>query len=345
MDTFYFDLQRFNDEDEVGDNAEQLESGDSAEESGQPKPDFILKDGRIVFLHDDEDDDETEEDDGEPGEEDDEGKKEPEGTPAKEQAESKYTPSEIRELDFEDLDPKKIPEEMLPWYRSMQSGFTRKMQQLSEKEKALKPSEEQPPAEEGTPDLKAHISGLANLAKFQASQMLNIDPADFDRMDDDHEAAYQIALMKINKAVDANIEKESALVRYDAEMAEENPDYYKIKQWAKEEYIDEMPFKDRVGFEKAIKEADVKALNKKYFPMLKEAYDKAHGLEKPKGEQQPSLEEKIKQKSRPAAKPPELESDKSSESKVDKKFNAVNLKGKSLNEQINLLVKAGLAKP
>jgi hypothetical protein len=340
MDKFFFNLQRFN-EDATEETVEQLESGDSTEESGQPKAEFRLdENGRIQFIHDDEETDETDEaeDETDPDEEEAE-----DSTPAKqEQADSQYTPQEMKDLDFEDLDPKKIPEAMLPWYRSMQSGFTRKMQQLSEKERALKAPEQPAPQEEGTPDPKAHIKGLASLARFQACQVLEIDPDEFDRTDDDHEAAYQIALLRINQAVDETVHKERALVTFDEDMASADPEYYKIKQWAKDSYIGRMPYDDRMGFETAVRNSDTKALERKYFPMLKEAYEKENGISKPK---EKPIEEVVKSKSRVVKTPPSLEASRNSEKQVDKGFNPEQLKGKTMQEQVALLMKAGLAKP
>ena len=338
MEKFKFDLQRFGEvEDE---DVEQPGSGDSTEENGQ-KAEFRLdENGRIVFLHDDDDetdDEDDEEIDEEPADEEDD---EPDDTPKKEQAPEKYTAQQLKDLDFEDLDPKKIPEEMLPWYRSMQGAFTRKMQKLAEKEKGL--AQEQPPKqEEQTPDVKQHIQGLANLARFQACQVLQIEPEDFDRTDDDHEAAYQIALMNINKAVDETVKKEKALMTFDEEMAESDADYYAIKQWAKESYINKMPYDDRLGLEDAVARGDTKLLAKKYMPMLKAAYNKEHGKETP----DKPITEKVKEKARVSKEPPKLESGKNTDVKKSGKFDASELKGKTLNEQINLLVKAGLARP
>lgn len=337
MEKFKFDLQRFGEvEDE---DVEQPMSGDSTEEDGQ-KAEFRLdENGRIIFLHDDDETDDTDDEDidEEPA---DDGDDEPDDTPQKEQAPEKYTAQQLKDLDFEDLDPKKIPEEMLPWYRSMQGAFTRKMQKLAEKEKTL--TQEQPPKqEEQTLDVKQHIQGLASLARFQACQVLGIESEDFDRTDDDHEAAYQIALMNINKVVDETVSKEKALMTFDEEMADIDADYYAIKQWAKESYINRMPYDDRIGLERAVTSCDTRALAKKYLPMLKEAYNKEHGketTEKP-------ITEKVREKARVSKEPPKLEGGKNTDVKKSGKFDASELKGKTLNEQINMLVKAGLARP
>lgn len=42
-----------------------------------------------------------------------------------------YTPEEVQELGIERLDPRRIPEELVPFYRSMQADYTRKTQALA----------------------------------------------------------------------------------------------------------------------------------------------------------------------------------------------------------------------
>lgn len=345
MKLFELDLQRFN-EDVEDDTAEQSGSENSAEEDGQQepqsKPDFMLKDGRIVFLNE-EDGEASDDEPGDSGEDDEEEPK-VKDTPAKEQVPDTYTPQQVKDMDFEDLDPKKLPEEMLPWYRSMQAGFTRKMQQLSEQAKTQPKQEEQPP-QQRTPDVKEHIQGIASLAKFQACKLLDIQPEDFDRTDDDHEAAYQVAILKINQMVEQNVSKEQALVNFDADMAETDADYNKVKQWAKESWIDVMPHNARMELEVAVQNGDVKSLQKKFYPMMRDAYNKAHGIADTKAEQKQTITEKVAQKSRPAKEPPSLEESKNGDKASKKQFDYANLKGKTFQEQVNMLVGLGLAKP
>lgn len=75
------------------------------------------------------------------------------GTPQGEQA--SYTPEEIRTTDFEKLDPNRLPPEMAPWYKSMQAGFTRKMQELSEVMKAVQGLPAEARAKEEAPRITA----------------------------------------------------------------------------------------------------------------------------------------------------------------------------------------------
>ena len=48
-----------------------------------------------------------------------------------------YTPEEVREIGIEKLDPNRIPEELKPYYKSMQADYTRKTQSVAEQKKEL----------------------------------------------------------------------------------------------------------------------------------------------------------------------------------------------------------------
>ncbi len=54
-----------------------------------------------------------------------------------------YSKEEIETLGLDKLDPKKIPQELVPFYKSMQADYTRKTQALAEEKKKLKLLEEE----------------------------------------------------------------------------------------------------------------------------------------------------------------------------------------------------------
>jgi hypothetical protein len=121
VEKFKFDLQLFND------------SGDTGATNPDPGKEMVGLDdqGNVKMFYDNQ------------GEEDDNldesGQEEPETKDNKppESEQTYYTPDDVRSTDFEKLDPSKIPPEMVPWYKSMQAGFTRKTQELANEKKVI----------------------------------------------------------------------------------------------------------------------------------------------------------------------------------------------------------------
>lgn len=55
-----------------------------------------------------------------------------------------YTPEEMRELDFNDVDTSRIPAEMMPFYKSMESGVQRKFQEIARAREQLQQQTQRP---------------------------------------------------------------------------------------------------------------------------------------------------------------------------------------------------------
>ena len=73
-----------------------------------------------------------------------------------------YTKEEIEKIGIDKLDPKKIPEELVPFYKSMQADYTRKTQRLAEERKKLEAA-------------KAEIERQARLIEMQAQTNLPLE--------------------------------------------------------------------------------------------------------------------------------------------------------------------------
>ncbi len=73
-----------------------------------------------------------------------------------------YTKEEIEKIGIDKLDPNKIPEELVPFYKSMQADYTRKTQRLAEERKKLEAA-------------KAEIERQARLIEMQSQTNLPLE--------------------------------------------------------------------------------------------------------------------------------------------------------------------------
>lgn len=79
-----------------------------------------------------------------------------------------YTKEEIEQLGIDKLDPNKIPEELVPFYKSMQADYTRKTQQLAEERKRLEQLKQQVILQSQLAELHAQT----NIPTTQLAQLL-----------------------------------------------------------------------------------------------------------------------------------------------------------------------------
>lgn len=79
-----------------------------------------------------------------------------------------YTKEEIEQLGIDKLDPNKIPEDLLPFYKSMQADYIRKTQQLAEERKRLEQLKQQVILQSQLAELHAQT----NIPTTQLAQLL-----------------------------------------------------------------------------------------------------------------------------------------------------------------------------
>ena len=158
-----------------------------------------------------------------------------------------YTPEEIKRLGLDKLDPNKLPPELVPFYRSMQSDYTRKTQRIAELESNLRKQEDSPRQGEQPPHPKQFVEALSSAAKARASAMLGIPVESFDEFDPQHQTAFSVANNEIQTQLQqmrnqelghrqAKQTFESVVSRY----AEVEPNFDRICSWV-DDWADSLP--------------------------------------------------------------------------------------------------------
>ncbi len=183
------------------------------------------------------------------------GTEEPEDQP-------QYTPEEIREIGLEKLDPKRLPPELLPYYKSLQGDYTRKTQQLADERRILeaakkreepaspetkeigKPSEETP----GESPFKVIVEAAKNLA---CAQYLGIPPEDFDEFNIEHATALQTAMRRLEYEASRKAETEQRIAQQArdfgtlcASYRETLPEFDDIANTYFAQWMEGKPYKD-----------------------------------------------------------------------------------------------------
>jgi len=145
------------------------------------------------------------------------GTEEPEGQP-------QYTPEEIREIGLDKLDPKRLPPELLPYYKSLQGDYTRKTQQLADERRILEaakakgqaepaeeaPGERQPETLQQAEGFKVIVEAAKKLA---CTQFLGIEPEDFDEFNIEHSTALQTAMRRLEIEASRKADQEQLIAR------------------------------------------------------------------------------------------------------------------------------------
>lgn len=173
-----------------------------------------------------------------------------------------YTPEEIREIGLEKLDPKRLPPELLPYYKSLQGDYTRKTQQLADERRILEaaknreepaspetkeigePSEETP----GESPFKVIVEAAKNLA---CVQYLGIPPEDFDEFNIEHATALQTAMRRLEYEASRKAETEQRIVQQArdfgtlcASYRETLPEFDDIANTYFAQWMEGKPYKD-----------------------------------------------------------------------------------------------------
>ena len=184
-----------------------------------------------------------------------------------------YTPEEVQELGIERLDPRRIPEELVPFYRSMQADYTRKTQAIArERQQPMEPQEKRP--EPSPMDLVSHVE---TVAKARACEMLGLKPGQFDEYDSKHQVMLHLATQEIYdlyKQQQVQMQYAQARERDWAGLVEESrasePNFEAIWQWSGE-YLNELPYKDHQRVVARIQNGD-RGEWKKVFDEVRQAW-------------------------------------------------------------------------
>jgi len=201
---------------------------------------------------------------------------EEEGTRGDGDEQAFYSPEEIRNTDFGKLDPAKIPQEMLPWYKSMQAGFTRKTQELAAERRAVQEALEQargtPAAVAENPD-RAFVQQVTDVARGQVEQLFN---EEFDEFNPVHQAAMMLTVQQLFAEAAAAAGRKEALLGLEAELKAQEPRYGEIYEFAKAR-VTELPHREYVRLQEAFASGDVRTLRSFFEGARRDYYAARHG--------------------------------------------------------------------
>lgn len=267
-------------------------------ENGQPlnpedpqnpasEPEFALSDDGELIINEPSDDpapepEPTDEpvdtpDDPDPGEEDEEDSDPPGDNPPADPTDKDgegdaYTPDDIRETDFENIDVSKLPEPLQKLYKGMQASYTKKMQSISRSQpQQAQPQNFQTP-QPGPQAQDAHQKMtpedarkyLFDMAKDEACRMLSIKRDDFDELNPEHVATLSTAhgrvydmarneAMKQQKVQQAQVEYQNFMV----DLRSKDPNFDEISNWGMKYVVDELPYKEYTRVMNAFESADI----------------------------------------------------------------------------------------
>lgn len=149
-----------------------------------------------------------------------------------------YTAEEIKRLGLDKLDPNKLPPDLVPYYRSMQADYTRKMQQIAKQRETELQAQ---PQEAPQADPKQFVAALAQAAKARACTMLGVPPESFDEFDPQHQTAFAVANHEIQQRLQSMQEErlgqDRAKTTFQSvvqDFAATEPNFDRINAWAPE---------------------------------------------------------------------------------------------------------------
>lgn len=200
------------------------------------------------------------------------------GTPSEKGEQAYYSPEEVRSSDFEKLDPARIPSELLPWYKSMQAGFTRKTQELAQQKKAVQDILEQAKGSTPPPTLenpqRVYVEQMTHAARGQVEQYFG---QEFDEFNPSHQAAMTLAVQQMYSDVAQAAGKQENLLSLETDLRTKDANYDAIYEYAKSK-VAELPYRDYVKLQKAFTDADVGMLQRFYDVARKSFYAERQGV-------------------------------------------------------------------
>ena len=247
-----------------------------------------------------------------------------------------YTIEEIKEHGITKLDPNKIPDELKPFYKSMQADYTRKTQQIADLKKevysfidsvAKKP-------------LKDIPQDIANRILEQADSMARQKLGDVDEFDSNYLALKNLYTQDLVTEYRNSVQKEQVLTATEQILKRLEPNYYAIEQLALQALYN-MPFEQANKYIQAKEEGNVEPL----LELFETARVMFYSANRNNSNQVNVQTQQIPQQQQPQKKqePPKVEGSGSGEIEQPKKrISAKDLKNKSIDEQADFLIKLGL---
>lgn len=192
-----------------------------------------------------------------------------------------YTPEEIRAMGIDKLDPSRLPPELLPFYKSMQAGFTRKMQELADERRILRAAEGEtvPPKEpgdnltaaaselsqEGTTGKKDPFTVVFEAAKRRAcSDYLGIEPDQFDEYNGKHMAAVNAAMREMEATARENEERNARIRKQTSDFAAlctefraSEPDFDTIAETYFGRWMENLPYREHAETMRVFKSGSI----------------------------------------------------------------------------------------
>ena len=338
MEDFKLNLQLFA-EGEVAGEVVQPDSQDTANGSQEPSEgniDFefaIDQDGNVVFVDDDE------QQEGTP-----DGQQPAQQQSAAEQPDKQfYSPEEMRNLDFEQIDTSRIPPEMVPVYKALQASYTRNNQQVVEMRKQLEqqamrqqvpqPQVPQQQVSQEPPNPKAYYEQLLTVAKGNVENTIGEKYDEFNPL---HQAAIADEVANIKIAIEKQQMFQNNLRNVmNTHMAD--PEWNSIDAHALK-MLNDMPYQQAVQVKSRIDNGDVQFIDN-YLRYVRNNYYQAKNGNT---QQQPNpVIPQIQQKAKPpyteaaSAAPPQPQTE-------TRKFNVKDLGRMNMAQQAALFEKAGL---
>lgn len=199
-----------------------------------------------------------------------------------------YTAKEIEDVGIDKLDPKRLPKDLVPFYKSLQADYTRKTQALAEQRKNLHVPEETPPPvqqfqsqpEQAPVSEQSYMEWFGGAAKDVACRMLGIQPDKFDEFNPQHIVGLNLATTRLNEEIQRQAQQRQAIEtrkqQYTGmldEIRSGEPHFAEIDAWGRA-YVESLPYTEYSRVMKTFSSGDMAAIKAELLKIRKAWYDK-----------------------------------------------------------------------
>ena len=206
-----------------------------------------------------------------------------------------YTTKEIEEIGIDKLDPKRLPKDLVPFYKSLQADYTRKTQALAEQRKNLHVPEETPPPvqqfqsqpEQAPVSEQSYMEWFGGAAKDVACRMLGIQPDKFDEFNPQHIVGLNLATTRLNEEIQRQAQQRQALEtrkqQYGemlADIRSSEPHFAEIDAWGRT-YVESLPYTEYSRVMKTFASGDMAAIKGELLKIRKAWYDRQTATQTP----------------------------------------------------------------
>lgn len=206
-----------------------------------------------------------------------------------------YTAKEIEEIGIDKLDPKRLPKDLVPFYKSLQADYTRKTQALAEQRKKLPVPEETPPPvqqfqpqpEQAPVSEQSYMEWFGGAAKDVACRMLGIQPDKFDEFNPQHIVGLNLATTRLNEEIQRQAQRRQALEtrkqQYGemlADIRSSEPHFAEIDAWGRT-YVESLPYTEYSRVMKTFASGDMAAIKTELLKIRKAWYDRQTATQTP----------------------------------------------------------------